>query len=130
LLNQFLSFKFCPEFRRNSGLHRGIVRENLLFAARADDQRCRHIRRRRELKCCGAKVYTVIGCDFAQLFAFLQKFRGYLVGFFSVVVTRTAGDESGVQGRTNHQRGVLSSDRGEKLVERILMIDQGILRCH
>jgi len=37
-LYQLLSFQLNPEFSRNLGLHRGIVCENLLFAAGANDQ--------------------------------------------------------------------------------------------
>jgi hypothetical protein len=37
LLDQLLGFQFSPEFGRNPGLHRGIVREDLLFTAGAND---------------------------------------------------------------------------------------------
>jgi len=36
LLDQLLGFQFSPEFGRNPGLHRGIVREDLLFTAGAN----------------------------------------------------------------------------------------------
>src|SRR5271166_5999385 len=97
LLYQVLSFQVSPEFRRYLGLHGGVVCENLLFTAGADDQSCGHVRRRRELKRCCAKIYSVIRCYCPQLFSFFQEVGGYLVGVFSIVVSRTPRDESSVQ---------------------------------
>jgi hypothetical protein len=35
LLDEILSLEFCPELRRNLGLHGGVICKDLLFAAHA-----------------------------------------------------------------------------------------------
>ena len=130
LFDQSLRFQFGPEFTRNVGLHRGIVSENLLFTAGADYQSCSYGGCRSELKRCGTQVHPVIGRHFPQSFPFFQEFDRNLVRLFPIVVARAPRDESGVQGGANHQGSVLFSDCRKKLVQCILVIDQGILRGH
>src|SRR6267142_1017204 len=70
----------------------------------------------------------MIGRNFTQSFAFLNIGGGDLVGVLSVVVPRTARYEAGIKRRPDHQRDVLSPYRWEDVIERVLVIDQRILR--
>jgi hypothetical protein len=102
LLYQLLGFQLGPKSSGNLRLHRSIVRENLLFAAGANDQGCGYVGRRRELKRRSSQVYSVIACHFAKSLALFQKFSRYLVRFLSIVIARAPGYKPGIQRRTDH----------------------------
>src|SRR5580704_1514314 len=59
LLDELLSLQLDPKLGRNSCLHRGHVGENLLFAARPDNQSRGDVRGRGKMERRGSKVYAV-----------------------------------------------------------------------
>src|SRR5947209_18463281 len=70
----------------------------------------------------------MIDRNVTQFLAFLNIDGGDLVGVLSVVVPRTARYESGIKRRPDHQRDVLLPYRWEDVIERVLVVDQRILR--
>src|SRR6267143_4389695 len=129
LLYEPLPLQLGPEIRRNRRLHRGYVGEDLLFAPCTDDQSRGDVRGSGETECRGSKVYTVLGGHRAQLLSLFDEFAWDVPGSLSVVVTRTAGDESRVQRRADHEFDVTLSRHGKDAVERVGMVDQRVLGC-
>src|ERR1700730_3745439 len=97
LFDQILSLELCPELGRDSGLHGGVICEDLLLTAGAYNQGCGDIRCCRELKGCRAEIDSMAICNLPKLLAFFKKCRGNLVGRFAVVVTWTSRDNPGVE---------------------------------
>src|SRR6266404_3173942 len=128
LLDEILTLQVRPELSWNLSLHRGVVFQDLMFSADADHQGCGNIRRGRKLQCSRSQIDPMIGRDVTQFLAFLNIGSGNFVGVLSIVVPRTARYESGIKRRPDHQRDVLLPYRWEDVIERVLVIDQRILR--
>src|SRR4029450_4576610 len=128
LLDQILTLQVRPELSRNLSLHRGVVFQDLMFSTDSDHQGCGYIRCGRKLPCDRPPLDPMLGRNVTQCLAFLNIGDGDLVGVLSVVVPRTARYESGVKRRPDHQRDVLLPYHWENVIERVLVVDQRILR--
>src|SRR5712664_884819 len=127
LLYEPLPLQLGPEIRRNRRLHRGYVGEDLLFAPCTDDQSRGDVRGCGEQQRRGSEVYTVLGGHRAQLLSLFDVFARDVPGILSVVVTRTAGDESCIERRADHEFDVTLSRHGKDAVERVGMVDERVL---
>src|ERR1700756_1093385 len=128
LLDQILTLQVCPELSRNLSLHRGVVFQDLTFSADTDHQGRGNIGRGRKLERSRSQIDPMIGRDFTQFPAFLNIGGWNLIGVLSVVVPRTARYESGIKRRPDHEGDVLLSCGWEDIIQRVLVIDQRILR--
>src|SRR5215469_11724969 len=70
----------------------------------------------------------MVACDLKQFPAFLNECGRNPIGLFPVVVSGTTRDETSVERRTDHKGYVLGPGSGEHLVQRVLVVDQRVLR--
>src|ERR1700716_142020 len=128
LFNELALLQLRPELRRDLDLHGAVVSDDLLLAGGADDQgrgdigRCGELQRRRP------EIDAVPSRYLAQLIALFDDRLRDLVVFLAVIVPRTAADEAGIERRTHHERNALVARGRENMAERVLVVDQRILR--
>ena len=109
-------------------MHGAVVSDDLLLAGGADNQGRGDIRRCGELQRCRPEIDAVPSRYLAQPFALFDDLRRDLLVFLAVIEPLTAADEAGVERRTHHEGNALGTSRRENMLERVLVVDQRILR--
>ncbi len=109
-------------------MHRGHASEDLLFAARTDDQGCSDVRSCGERNA-AVRRSTPYWAAAARSFS-RDVFTWDVPRIRSVVVTWTAGDEPGVQGRADHEFDISLSRHRKNVVDGVGMVGGMTLDGH